>query len=121
MYERALAVEQEKLGAAHPSLATTLSNLAELHRAEGHLDEAIKFHRRALDLRKQALGPNHPETAQSLNNLAVTYFEKGEYDKAEQLYERSVAVKEGDARHGASRGRADAQQPRRAVPAAAAS
>jgi ABC-type transport system substrate-binding protein len=31
----ALEIEQKELGAAHPSLATTLSNLAELHRAEG--------------------------------------------------------------------------------------
>ena len=66
MYERALAIEQDKLGAAHPSLATTLSNLAELYRAIGRREEAIQFHRRALDLREKALGPNHPETAQSL-------------------------------------------------------
>ena len=103
LYERALAVEQKKLGAAHPSLATTLSNLAELHRAEGQLDEAIKLHRRALDVREKALGPNHPETAQSLNNLAVRLLRQGRLRRGRATVPAQHRDQGSGARHGASR------------------
>ncbi len=71
-------------------------------------------------LREKALGPNHPETAQSLNNLAVAYFANARVRQGRAAVRAQRRDQGSDARHGASRARADAQQPRRAVPEAAA-
>ena len=94
LYQQAVDAERAAFGASHPVLATTLSNLAEMYRIQGQLEQAIDLHQEALAIREQALGADHPETAQSLNNLAVSHFDAGDYERAEELYRRSIAVKE---------------------------
>jgi tetratricopeptide (TPR) repeat protein len=56
-------------GRDHPYVATTLSLLAELYRAEGDYGRAAPLFQRALAIYEKALGPEHPDVALSLNNL----------------------------------------------------
>ena len=40
LYERALAIREEVLGAEHPAVATSLNNLAGLYQKQGRYAEA---------------------------------------------------------------------------------
>jgi tetratricopeptide (TPR) repeat protein len=74
--------------------ATTLNNLAALHRARGNYAQAEPLYQRALTICEQVLGPQHPDTAQSLNNLAELYRAQGNYAQAEPLMKCALAIYE---------------------------
>ena len=89
-----LALYEKALGPAHPDVATSLNNLAELYQRQGRYGEAEPLHRRSLALREKALGQEHPDVATSLNNLAALYQSQGRYGEAEPLHRRSLALRE---------------------------
>ena len=88
MYEEMLQILEAELGPEHPSVATSLNNLAGLYRHMGDYDKALPLFQRALDIREKVLGPQHPDVATSLNNLALLYRHMGDYDKALPLYQK---------------------------------
>jgi hypothetical protein len=90
--QEALAIREASLGASHPDVAVSLTTLAEVHRAQGRLDEAERLHRRALTIREGQLGKEHPEVAASLNHLAVIQNARGKYKDAESLLRRALAM-----------------------------
>jgi tetratricopeptide (TPR) repeat protein len=47
-YEACLSKAQDRLGAEHPAVATSLNNLAALYQVQGRYGEAEPLHRRAL-------------------------------------------------------------------------
>ena len=85
-FDNCLEAVQSRLGDNHPSVATSLSNLAGLYNSQGRYPEAEPLLLEALDLIKQLLGDNHPDVATSLNNLAELYRSQGRYPEAEPLY-----------------------------------
>ena len=94
LYQRALAICEQELGATHSDTASSLNNLAELYRAQGKYAQAEPLLKRALLIREQELGAIHPDTAGSLNNLAALYQAQGRYAEAEPLYQRALAIYE---------------------------
>jgi tetratricopeptide (TPR) repeat protein len=90
---RSLTISQEQLKENHPSIATSLNNLAELYRITGRQVEAEPLFVLALEIREKQLGANHPETASSLNNLAALYYSTDRYADIEALYLRSLEIK----------------------------
>ena len=58
-------------------MATSLNNLAELYRAQGHCADAEPLYRRALAIREKALGSEHPAIAQILENYAALLRDAG--------------------------------------------
>ncbi|WP_225885369.1 tetratricopeptide repeat protein [Leptolyngbya sp. KIOST-1] len=88
-----LAVVRDRLGEAHPNVATSLNNLAELYRSQGRYSEAEPLFQEALALRKQLLGEAHPDVATSLNNLAELYRSQGRYSEAEPLLQEALALR----------------------------
>ena len=64
---------KQVLGNEHPSVATSLNNLAVLYKNQGRYEEAETLYLQALELRKKLLGNDHPDVATSLNNLAALY------------------------------------------------
>ena len=74
------------LGEEHPSVASSLNNLAGLYKSQGRYEEAEPLYIQALDMRKKLLGEEHPDVATSLNNLAGLYSSQGRYEEAEPLY-----------------------------------
>ncbi len=94
-YERrALDIYEKQLGAEHPSVATSLNNLAGLLDAQGKYGEAEPLYRRALLIREEQLGGEHPDVAASLNNLAGLFRAQGKYGEAEPLYRRALGIDE---------------------------
>ena len=61
--KKALEVAEKKVGPNHPSVATSLNNLASLYYTQGHYAQAEPLHKRALAIREKALGPDHPSVA----------------------------------------------------------
>ncbi len=92
LYQRALAICEQRLGATHPNTATNLSNLAALYAIQGRYREAEPLYQRALAIDEQHFGAVHPHTAASLNNLAALYDDQGRYREAESLYQRALAI-----------------------------
>jgi tetratricopeptide (TPR) repeat protein len=94
LYQSALAIREQVLGADHPDTATILNNLAGLYDMLGQDHEAEQLYQRALVIQEQKLGTMHPETARSLSNLAALYQNQGKYMQAEPLEERALVIRE---------------------------
>ncbi len=94
LFLRALAIQEQQLGADHPAVATTLNNLALLYKSQGRYGQAEPLYLRALAIGEQQLGADHPEVATTLNNLANLYKNQGRYAEAEPLYLRALAISE---------------------------
>ena len=69
MYKQALSLRQELLGDRHPSVATSLNNLAALYRSQGRYEEAEPLFKQALQIAEAVLGQDHPSTKTIRNNL----------------------------------------------------
>ncbi|HLZ61756.1 MAG TPA: FxSxx-COOH system tetratricopeptide repeat protein [Ktedonosporobacter sp.] len=94
LYQLAIRIQEQQLGAEHPDLATSLNNLAVLYKEQGKYAEAEPLYQRAIAIREQALGPKYFLVAAPLSNLAEIYREQGKYAEAEPLYQRAIAIRE---------------------------
>jgi tetratricopeptide (TPR) repeat protein len=93
-FEQALLQTRDRLGEAHPAVATSLNNLAELYRSQGRYEAAEPLYQEALAMMKALLGETHPAVATSLNNLAALYDSQGRYEAAELLYQEALAMRQ---------------------------
>jgi hypothetical protein len=91
MHSRALAFRQRLLPENHPSIATSMINLAETYGALGRHDEALKLQKETLAFRQRVLPENHPGIATSMGNLALTYSAFGRHDEALKLQKETLA------------------------------
>jgi tetratricopeptide (TPR) repeat protein len=94
MYEETRQILEAELGPQHPSIATTLNNLAALYLEMGEYEKALQLFQRALNIREKVLGTKHLDVAQTLNNLAELYLKTGEYEEALQLFQRALDIRE---------------------------
>ncbi|MDD4523531.1 MAG: tetratricopeptide repeat protein [Methanosarcina sp.] len=94
IYEEILRILEAELGPEHPSVATTLNNLALLYHQIGDYEKALPFYQRALDISENVLGPQHPSVATTLNNLAGLYESMGDYEKALPFCQRALDISE---------------------------
>ena len=82
LYELATKINEDLLGPRHPDTATSINNLAKLHRDMGNHKSALPVYTRALEIREAVLGPRDPDTATSINNLAKLHREMGNHKGA---------------------------------------
>jgi tetratricopeptide (TPR) repeat protein len=94
LYERSLAIREKVFGKEHPSVATSLNNLALLYQTQGYSGQAKPLYERSLAIYEKAFGKEHSSVATSLNNLAALYDSQGASEQAKLLYERSLAIRE---------------------------
>ncbi len=90
-FKRALIIEEKMLGKDHPSVASTLNNLAEVYVNLSRYAEAELLFKRALIIKEKMLGKDHPTVATTLSNLALLYMELERYEEAEPLINRALA------------------------------
>jgi len=69
-YQRVLRLLEQTIGPEHPTLATTLNNLAVVYEAQGQYGAAEPLYQRALTLLERTLGPEHHNLAAALGNYA---------------------------------------------------
>ena len=91
-FKQCLEVAKKHLGDEHPSVASSLNNLAYLYYSQGRYSEAEPLYIQALALWHKLLGDEHPSVASSLNNLAYLYYSQGRYSEAEPLYIQALAL-----------------------------
>ena len=60
LVRKALQIQEQVLGKAHPSYATSLHTLARLYRDQGDNARAESLYRQALEIKEQVLGKTHP-------------------------------------------------------------
>ncbi len=75
-------------------VATSLNNLAALHKAQGRYAEAEPLYRRSLAIWEKALGPEHPNVATSLENYAALLREIGRTAEADKMEARAKAIRD---------------------------
>ena len=93
LFERAL--ETLELGRQpDPHAATTLNNLAAVHKNLGEIEQAELRYRNSLAVIETIQGPDHPDVAMGLNNLAALYFSERAFGKAEPLWKRALQISE---------------------------
>jgi hypothetical protein len=66
-----METRKTKLGADHPSMLTSMNNLAPTWKGAGKGNEAIRLMEECVQLRKRVLGFNHPDTLSSCRALAT--------------------------------------------------
>jgi len=93
-YRKCVSAIGERLGQEHPSVASSLNNLAGLYSSQGRYAEAQPLYQEALEMSKRLLGEEHPSVALSLNNLAGLYSSQGRYAEAEPLYVQALEIAE---------------------------
>lgn len=94
LYEHALSIREELLGANDPYTAVSLNNLALYLRSIGEYDKAQPLYERSLAIFEDAFGPEDVLTALALENLGMLLAAQGKYSEARALIERSVSIKE---------------------------
>ncbi|UJB73034.1 tetratricopeptide repeat protein (plasmid) [Acaryochloris sp. 'Moss Beach'] len=92
-YQKCLEQTQQRFGNEHPSVATSLNNLAGLYENQGRYTEAEPLYVQTLEMTQKLLGNEHPDVASSLNNLAGLYKNQGRYTEAEPLYVQALEMK----------------------------
>ncbi|KAI1088713.1 hypothetical protein F5B19DRAFT_496110 [Rostrohypoxylon terebratum] len=93
LIKKALEKELSILGKEHPSMLSSMSNLASTYRDQGRWKEAEKLRVQVLEIRKKVLGEEHPDTLSSMGNLASIYWDQGLWKEAEELEVRVMEIK----------------------------
>jgi tetratricopeptide (TPR) repeat protein len=99
LYLQALEIWRSKLRHDHPSIASSLNNLADLYNSQGRYNEAELLHLQALGIWQSQLGHDHPHIASSLNNLAEVYHLQGRYSEAEPLFLQALEIRRSQPGH----------------------
>jgi len=68
LYQRALTICEQQLGANHPDTALSLNNLAKLYSVQGKYAEAEPLYQRALEIYELQFGQEHPLTQKVRRN-----------------------------------------------------
>ncbi len=92
LYQRALSIREQVLGAQHPDVAQSLSDLGLLYLGLSKYERAEPLYQRALSIQEQMLGPHHPDVGVTVNDLAMLYFFQGKYDQVETLHQRARSI-----------------------------
>ncbi len=90
LLERTLGLRKASLGATHPFVAETLSNLGLLAERQGAYSRAEQLQREALSI---VQGCGNIQEAAAENNLASALVQLGRFAEAKHAYRRSIELK----------------------------
>jgi len=94
LYREVIVSKKRALGADHPSVANTLSQLTTLLLEDrGDAKGAEALSREGLAIRQKSLGERHPYVAISLNELAGALRADGKLDEAEATFRQALALR----------------------------
>ncbi|KAJ5202159.1 uncharacterized protein N7498_006822 [Penicillium cinerascens] len=91
---KSLAGKERVLGQNHPSTLDIVSDLGNLYRERGKLEEVEDIYQRAIASYKEALGPDHLSTFKAVGNLGNLYRDQGKLKEAKEIYQQALASKE---------------------------
>jgi len=83
--ERAASLALQFLGRDHPAYASTLNNLALLHKTHHQdFERAAKLYEEALGIYERSVGKDHPSYRTCLTNLGLAYRSLGQLQRARE-------------------------------------
>lgn len=94
LFQRALAIRQERLGPERPEVVFILNSLGTALAAQGRFDEAEATLRRNLALQERLWGGRDPRVAKTLHNLGGIAYYRQRLADAEELLGRALAIRE---------------------------
>jgi tetratricopeptide (TPR) repeat protein len=94
LHERALRLDSELLGAAHPACAVHHHNVAGILRLSRRHTDALARYEKALAIESHALGAQHPRVALTENSIAILRLETSDIAKARASLMRALAILE---------------------------
>ena len=94
LYERVAELQQRAFGENHESVATALTNAANVYFARGDYKHARATYERAMKIWNAVYPEGHPDVTGTLSNLAAVESRIGEYDSARRHLERAQAILE---------------------------
>lgn len=89
----AFTLRRQALGPSHPTTNLSRSEVAELSRVLGRVDEAEFLFRQALDIETRLHGPQTEQGALIRNNLGETYAMAGQYAAARACIDEALAIR----------------------------
>lgn len=92
-YLHALEMKQEILGASHPSIAITLTNIGSVFVRRKEFRPALKAYNRAYKIMLARLGPDHLDLSTILSNIADVYAKTSQHDKALAFYRQALGIR----------------------------
>jgi tetratricopeptide (TPR) repeat protein/predicted Ser/Thr protein kinase len=108
-HRRALEIREAQLGADHPEVAISLTNISNALLAQGQHEASEQMARQALAIFEAQLGTDHPYTAASHNNVGNSLLEQGRhiawdnperarpyFEEAEEHYRKAVKIREAN-------------------------
>ncbi len=94
LLRQVISIKERELGPYSPSLATSLSNLANSLESQGKIAEALPLYRRALEIDEVKLEKSHSYITEGIDNLANLSRVQGERAEVELLYRRGLELEE---------------------------
>jgi CHAT domain-containing protein/Tfp pilus assembly protein PilF len=92
--ERALAINESKLGSDHPDVGYSLTTLGHVLHLLGEYERAKSLLDRALTIEERALGPVHATVARTLTFAATLALDTGDLDRSLALHQRALAIRQ---------------------------
>ena len=93
-YQRALPIQEKRLGPNHPTVANTLHNLAVLYLLNKDFARAEPLYHRSLEAHEKSLGSRHPNFANALESIGIMYETKGDTKRAVEFFTRASDIHE---------------------------
>ena len=90
LYQEALEIRRDRLGAQDILVSETENNLAVLLAVHGGLDEALALYESALQTRRRVYGVSHPRVATTMHNMAGVLRDLGNLGAAESMYREAI-------------------------------
>jgi len=87
LYNEAIVLQREHLGAEHPETLRTLMRMGLLFSAQGRFDEAVETLGNALVLQQRSLDEADPLTLDTMHNLAISNAQRGNFGEAVRIGE----------------------------------
>ena len=93
-HRRAIAIVERHYGRAHPSVASSYSDLGVVLADRGDVAQGLAALRHAVEIYEETLGPDHPDLARVLNSVGAWESATGDYEGALATLHRALGITE---------------------------
>ena len=92
-YQKALAIQENRLPPGHPDLAVSYNNVGGAWSDLGDYHKALAFYQKALAIWEKVLPPDHLDLATAYNNVGCAWNELGNHSRALEFFQKALAIR----------------------------
>ena len=93
MYGIGLQIEKELFQPDHLNIATTLCNIAQIHKVKGNTEESLRFYWQVYIIQVASVGSSDPIVAETLSNVGFLQYQCHRYKSAYEMYEEVLHIR----------------------------